>query len=276
MLQVANTAQSMHALNGSASMHVPLTSLPSPLPSYVALDAESKWHTSALQAAIVESLTLPTRLRKQEAGRATFDQLETTLSNEGNRRVAAAGLSASESVEQATQVNGHWDIRMTNGHADDAEDAPDDALPKLDVEFFPDVTATTNGGRRPGKRTHTFSNVTTVRGHAAGTNDSDDMDALLRDRRGEGPRTATYKSGLLFPALSSYPQIFRFAGQLNTLAIKASVSTTTAVADRIRAIESVTRRAVGVVERENLCDGLTTMAEEYEEGWSDDEDYEED
>ena len=275
MLQMANTAQSMHALNGLASMHIPLTSLPAPLPSYLSMNAESKWHTSALQAAIMESATLPTRLRQQASGRATFDQLETTLSNEGNRRLAAARLSVGESVELAAQANGHHDTRMVSGLANGVEDARQDETPKLDVDFFPDTDPVATG-RTLGRRPHVFSNITTLRGHLETNDDADDTEALLRDRLGEGPRTATYGSSLLFPALTSYPQIFRFTGQPDKFAVKASVSTKTAVADRIRSIESIARRSIGLTERESLCDGLCTMAEEYDEGWSDDEDYGED
>ncbi|TKA70077.1 hypothetical protein B0A55_09000 [Friedmanniomyces simplex] len=277
-LQVANVAQSLNAINASASMHLPITSLPAPLPAYVSLDAESRWHTSALQAAVVESITLPTRLRRHEAGRASFDMLETTLSNEGNRRVAAAGLSVTEASDEAAgnvQTNGHHDARMMNGHANGVEDAPEDEVPQLDMDFFPDPAATSTGGRRTvNRRTHTFSGVTTLRDQPEPTDDSASIEAAYRDRMGEGPRTATYRSELLFPALSSYPPIFRFADK--PFGVMTAVSTNTAVADRIRSIEGIARRAVGIVERESLCDGLVTMAEEYEEGWSDDEEYGED
>ncbi|KAK0285142.1 mtDNA inheritance, partitioning of the mitochondrial organelle [Friedmanniomyces endolithicus] len=273
MLQIANVAQSLLAINGSASMHLPMTSLPTPLPAYVSLDAESKWHTSALQAAVMESITLPTRLRRHEAGRASFDMLETTLSNEGNRRVAATGLTVTENKDEAAgvvQSNGHHDIRMTNGHGTAAEDRAEVESPELDINFFPDSTTATSL-RSQRRRTHTFSSVTTLRCQLEPTDDSASIEAAYRDRMGEGPRTATYRSHLHFPALSSYPPIFHFPD--TAFGIKASVSTNTAVADRIRGIEGIARRSVGIMERESLCDGLVGMAEEYEEGWSDDEDY---
>ncbi|KAK0935643.1 mtDNA inheritance, partitioning of the mitochondrial organelle [Friedmanniomyces endolithicus] len=274
-LQTANVAQSLLAIDASASMHLPMTSLPAQLPAYVSLDAENKWHTSALQAAFIESITLPTRLRRNQEGRASFDMLETTLSNEGNRRVAATSLSVIECSSEAAgsvQSSGHHDIRMTNGRTTVAEDSAEDEAPKLDIDFFPDSATIATGGRTtPGRGTHTFSNVTTLRGQPEPVDDQASIEAAYRDRMGEGPRTATYRSHLLFPALSSYPPIFRFPD--TAFGIKASVSTDTAVADRIRSIEGVARRSTGIVERESLCDGLVTMAEEYEEGWSDYEEY---
>jgi hypothetical protein len=56
------------------------------------------------------------------------------------------------------------------------------------------------------------------------------------------------------------------------LAIKSSLSTSTLVAERVRNLETAARRMIGIEEREALCDGLRTIAEEYEEGWSDDDD----
>lgn len=269
-LQAGNLAQSVVALDGVASMHVPVTSMPKGLPGYVDVEVGSRWHTSALQAVAVESVTLPTRLRRAEPGRAGFDELEMTLGHEGNRRVAALGLSVEDpsNVGGQAQVTGHGDTRMTNGftngHAEDYA-APEE--PKLDIDFFPDVTASSTAGRTLGRRTHTSSTVASLRGAWDTADDGPDS----HDRRfADGPRQTTHQSPLLFPMLSSYPRIFRFHPRPEKLAIKASVSTSTAVADRIRGLEGITRRVVGIEEREALCDGLVTMAEEYEEGWSDD------
>ncbi|KAK4545231.1 hypothetical protein LTR36_003411 [Oleoguttula mirabilis] len=275
MLQMLNTAQSLSALHSSASMHLPITSVPARLPGYVEMDGASAWHTSALQAAAVESVTLPTRLRRAEAGRATFGDLETTLSNDGNRRLAALGLTASvaeDLEEQGQQVNGHEDSRMTNGYTNGRGDEHEQPANKLDIDFFPDIASSSRAGRTSERRTHTFSTVESLRGPWKSPDDIADTNADSRDRRrfADGPRATTHQTNLLFPLLTSYPQIFRFRGQ-EMLALKASVSTSTAVADRIRSLEGTARRVVGLEERETLCDGLVGMAEEYEEGWSGDE-----
>ncbi|KAK5122602.1 hypothetical protein LTR85_003865 [Meristemomyces frigidus] len=284
MLQIASMAQSLSAVNGSASMHLPITSVPAALPAYVEMDAASRWHTSALQAAGIESLTLPTRLRRAESGRATFGDLETTLSNEGNRRVAALGLTGidPETLEDQTQsVDGHGDTRMTNGHtnglANGHEDEGGRPADKLDIDFFPDIARSTGAGRILGRRAHTFSAVESLRGPLKSPDDIEDSNAEVRDRRyADGPRATIHQTQLLFSMLTSYPRIFRFQSQPEKIAVKASVATSTAVADRIRSLESMARRMVGIDEREALCDGLMTMAEEYEEGWSDDEEDDDD
>lgn len=49
--------------------------------------------------------------------------------------------------------------------------------------------------------------------------------------------------------------------------MSSGLTTSTAVAEQIRTIEQIVHRIVGVDEREALCNGLQTIAEEYDEGW---------
>ena len=269
-LRAGNVGRSLVGLNGVASMQVPLSSVPVGGQGYVDFDQGSRWHSSALQAVAFESLTLPTRLRRAEVGRETFDGMEATLDYEGHRQVAAAGLTVGDpaDVAEAPQVTGQQDFRMANGQVNgvaggskDGDDGP------LDIDFFPDLTASTTG-RTVGRKPHTFSTIASLRGPWTTTN----PDPTSRERPlTSGPRISTLQTSLLFPTLSSYPQIFRFSGRPEQLAVKASLSTSTTVADRIRGLGDVARRAVGVEERETLCDGLRGLAEEYEEGWSESE-----
>ncbi|KAK5132372.1 hypothetical protein LTR08_009143 [Meristemomyces frigidus] len=275
VLRGVNAGRSLLALGGGGSMQVPLASVPGGGAAYLEFEREARWHSSALQAVAFESVTLPTRLRRAEAGRATFDALETTLNNEGNRRIAAAGLTIADPahLEGAPQANGHRDTRMANGHANGLANGhahDEDAVP--DMDFFPDLTATATSGRTLGRKPHVFSTVTSLRGSWTSSEEPADAQREVRDRRfAPGPRASTLQTGLLFPALASYPRIFRFEGRPEGLAVKATLATSTAVAERIRGLEGVARRGVGVEEREALCDGLRGVAEEYEEGWSDSE-----
>jgi len=92
------------------------------------------------------------------------------------------------------------------------------------------------------------------------------------------PNACSHQSSLLFPALDSFPRIVRFGGRTHDkLAVRAALSASTAVAQRVRRIEELARSLVGIDEREALCDGLLGICEEYEEGWesgsgSDDDD----
>ena len=275
MLQVANLAQSLYSLDSSASLHIPTLLSARTLPTYVTLDTASPWHTSALQTAMVESITLPARLHSSDPARATFDQLETTLNNDGNRRIVAAGMSVDDPghLQSETVDGSQQDTRMTNGitHEDDETKEP-----KVDIDMFDNVVS--EQGRHSGRRTHTFSNIESLRGPWKSATDIEVSNEDSHDRFINGMRTSIHQAQLLFPLLPSYPRIFRFAGRPESLAVKATLTTSTRVANHIRELGGSARRMVGIDEREALCDGLAGMAEEYEEGWSegDDSDNDED
>lgn len=77
----------------------------------------------------------------------------------------------------------------------------------------------------------------------------------------------SYQSSLLFPVIDSFPQVFATGNIVQKLAVHATLSTTTSVAQRIRAVERIARSIIGIDEREALCDGLVGICEEYEDGW---------
>ncbi|KYG40862.1 hypothetical protein M433DRAFT_159801 [Acidomyces richmondensis BFW] len=276
LLQNLNVARSLYAGNGSLSMLIPIALQPGHLAPYVEMDASSRWQTSALQAVLLESLTLPTRFRLSQTARSSFDSLESTLSNEGNRWVALAGIS----IEDPSALD-HVDSRMANAHANGTADGnlSDARETKLDMDFLPDFTAHTGPDASVEQSGYTFSSVESIRGAWNSCDEVDAANVAARDHFTEsahGTKITTYRSQLLFPLLSSYPRIFRFHSRPGKLAVKTGVSTSTFVANRIRGLEVTTRRMVGVEEREAFCDGLMTLAEEYEEGWNDVGDYDED
>lgn len=83
--------------------------------------------------------------------------------------------------------------------------------------------------------------------------------------------TSRYTAPLLFPILDSFPTIFDVgSGHTEKLAVHAGLTTSTAVAEQVRAIEKIVKRLVTVDEREALCNGLQVLAEEYDEGWDGD------
>lgn len=278
-LQLANVAQSVQNIDPSASMHIPLGNIPSSLPSYISLDGSSRWHTSALQAAGIESLTLPTRLRRHQSAYASFDSLEATLNGDGKRRIAACYMSVSDAavLEEQSVIDGSSDFRMTNGHSYDEEDFEANEK-KLDIDLFPDLTRNITSARQQSRQSHTFSKVEALRGSWRKQSDIQQSNEDARDRFAstDDVWTSIHQSPLLFPILSSYPQLFHFADRPQKLAIQASVSTSTAIAGQIRGLEGVARRMVSLDEREALCDGLAALADEYEDGWMSDDDSDDD
>jgi hypothetical protein len=268
MVQTANYAQSTYALHDHASLHVPLSVLQTAMPFYVSLNHSSHWHTSALEAVMVESVTLPTRLRGTEPSHATYNYLETTLNNDGNRHIVASGLSIKDPDEMEVRANGTAprDTRMMNGIDEEDEDHEES---KLDIELFPSIASgNRTSGRYTRRRTHTFSEIESLRGLWEDAEDMELANDRSRDRFASGPRLSKHQSNILFPILSSYPRIFRFGTPFDSIAVDAKLAASTQVADGIRDLERSARLLLPVDESEAICDGLTSMAEEYEEGWS--------
>jgi len=70
-----------------------------------------------------------------------------------------------------------------------------------------------------------------------------------------------------FPVLDSFPHIFAQDESSKGLHIKSSLSTDTTVALRIKSLQTIVSRAIGVDEREALTNSLGEIAEAYEDGW---------
>lgn len=268
MLQTANLAQSLYALNSSASVHLPIANAPRNLPGYVELNVPSRWHTSAFQCVAIESVTLPARLRRAQSARATLDAMETILNGDGKRRLAASSFSLLDPASPAKLTNGHTASSMTNGFHED-EDAKEGT--HLDIDLFPDLAQQARSRQRS-RRAHEFSTLELSRGESERDMDSESETGETQRHRVGDFRTSSSHTPLLFPVLSSYPTVVHFADNPKKLGVKLSVNTSTRLSSSVRAVEREARRLIGIEDREALCDGLAVMAEEYEEGWmSDDE-----
>lgn len=110
---------------------------------------------------------------------------------------------------------------------------------------------------------------------------------MLRPLHGQGETPefermlmrSRFAAPLLFPLLDSFPRSILDVGfdHSTKLAVHTGLTTSTAVADQIRAVEQIVKRMTGIEEKETLCNGLQVLAEEYDEGWdsgteSDDDD----
>jgi hypothetical protein len=70
-----------------------------------------------------------------------------------------------------------------------------------------------------------------------------------------------------FPLLDSFPNIFGQRGLSKALSVNTSLSTDTTIALRIKNLQQIVGRAIGIDEREALSNSLGEIAEAYEEGW---------
>ncbi|KAJ4292025.1 mtDNA inheritance, partitioning of the mitochondrial organelle [Kalmusia sp. IMI 367209] len=263
--QIENSSRSLHTLAEQSSVYIPISNIPISIPSYLSLKSTSQWHTGALQAVAMESMTISSRLKSAVSGRGTLQDLEETFNSTGKRRIAKLEMSLADpdvlSEKASAQIAHAEKAGSTTSHR---TSEADEQLTKFDVDSF--TKDYRIGALRPTRRDHVFGRAEAARGD---WNVLEDRDP--NDRFGEGPVVQRFVAPLLFPLLDSFPaSIFDMGtGEGHKVAVHTGLTTSTAVADQVRAVEQIVRRMhmVGVDERETICNGLQSMAEEYDEGW---------
>ena len=173
-------------------MYIPMMSLPPVLPPYIQLDRSSQWHTSALLATAVESMTLPSRLRYTSSAHVTFDAMEAALNVNGAQRIANLQCSIIDPLvlkaEKSRAVNGSHDHRQPGTSTSDFmldEDDPQMTTATLDVDYSCwGSTDSVTSLRHRHKVAHTLGQVETLRGDFEKHVDKDDQEvAHTRKRR---------------------------------------------------------------------------------------------
>jgi hypothetical protein len=282
MQQIANSARSLQILGEQSSVYIPMSNKPAKLPEYLTLDVTSPWHITALQVVGIESMTMSSRLRTSLGGRGTLQDLENTINSTGKRRIAKFEMSVADPDVLSDKVLDEAEHVEKVGSLISRQDSEgDDQLCNFDIDTF---TRDYRLAARRGKKEHIFGRAETSRGEWAL---SEDGESDPHDRFNSGPtlqryvahfilitnvhtlKHLRYAAPLLFPLLDSFPRSMFDVGSGHTtkLAIHAGLTTSTAVANQIRAVEQIVKRIVGLEEREALCNGLQVLAEEYDEGW---------
>ncbi|KAF1811782.1 hypothetical protein P152DRAFT_482809 [Eremomyces bilateralis CBS 781.70] len=229
-----NTARCMFEMGPHVSMFVPVSAQHAGFGIGL-----HPWRVAALEAAAIESFSLPTRLGERSSGQALMVDMETQLDWSGRRKAAKLAFSTHEGA----------DITLWG-----------DQIPLA-------VTARQRVGH---KTEHVFGKVECIRG------DWEDKTLDVANGHGNG-NVVRHMSSVPFPILDSYPTIFEqeLADQ-RSLAVKTSLSVTDEVATRLRSLSILARRAAELSERETLSNGLEGLREEYVEGWEADSDEDDD
>ncbi|KAL3428351.1 misato Segment II myosin-like domain-containing protein [Phlyctema vagabunda] len=290
LLKLSNTARSISEIASQASLYVPLTIPSASLPDYIHLNRRSPWHKSALISTAVETMTLASRLRPRNGIHQSLDQTGNALNINGNQNLAKLRMSVERGRESGSNgVNGDGtrstkedsasrDSRIRALPEANPSDA-DEEIKTFDIDFFPGEIPYQGHGRRNTKKCHVFGQAENLRG-------DDESDAEEEHRIDEGQERARRRAAGLplvhktrinmsFPLLDSFPRIFSPDIQESEVRVNTSLSTDTTVALRIKNLQSIVGRAVGIEEREALSNSLGEIAEAYEEGWdsgSDDDD----
>ncbi|MCJ1479093.1 mtDNA inheritance, partitioning of the mitochondrial organelle [Lambiella insularis] len=280
LMRKANAARTLHDISTHASLYIPISKIPQNLPKYVSLDRTSAWHTSAVLMTAIESMTLPCRIRGEDEKRTAFHDFEAALNTNSNQHIAQLGLSVLSPMVGTTRGNklATGDPRVLNARIahvlleEDGLGIDSDSTSKHDLELFPGLTSGTESDRvGPRKAAHTFGQVDSHRGvsvdDTARPVPEDDEYGRKRRRIGNMPLVKRYRSSLPFEILDTFPQVFYDLPVGDTLTVHSSLSTTTNVANRVKDLQRVVNRMVGLDEREALGNGLGEIAEAYEEGW---------
>lgn len=161
MQRKATSARSLYSLSEHASMYIPLsfpTSPSSSLPKSICgqlFDRESLWHTSALLATVMESISLPSRLYQfGENGNGSsagfLSNIEAVLNGNGNQKISSVQMSIADPATLQTREEkeisnlgvrcGNSDDRMRMQDRSNKESdylATNAHAGKLDINFLP-------------------------------------------------------------------------------------------------------------------------------------------
>lgn len=178
-----NVSQTISQTHDQASLYIPLSLDLDHLPQYINLDENSSWHTAAILGAVVETVSLPSRLLKCRPRRGYMNDMDSTINVNGNQNIA--DCQASIVNPKAWEPNGTpltgaaSDVRIPTADGTsrllDSEDMRQAAL-QLDMDFLPPDGSSRQ--RELGKE-HVFARVDTLRGYL------EDPDAVIDEDVGE-------------------------------------------------------------------------------------------
>ena len=253
-LTQSNTIQSLLSLTGSGSLYMPVSNISSTQPPpYLSIDPTSQWHTSALQTAALETITLPTRLHPDDSSHSLMADIEAIFTAENsNRTILDLSLSAQQPTASTPPALSNG---LPNGTSTTPMDLDEpDEPPPLDISLAPAGPAQP-GPRRAHRQPHVFSRADVLRGTWPDALPS--PSALAR----------AFATPCLLPAPTSFPRIFGGAGA--GVAVRARLASGEGVAERLRACGRAVGRMGALLraEREEVYSRLVGLAEEYVGGW---------
>ena len=278
LLRAVNSARTINELATQVSMFIPMSVPSSSLPSYVHLDRNSQWQTSALLEVALESITLPSRLRPGTQTGGTLGGLETALNVNGNQRLAQIEysiLAAQSKVFPVNNDNEDADHRVPSSTVitmlmkEDSEGTKS----HFDIDLSDrDLVSSSLSSRQRRRSEHTFGAVEILRGRnqdPAGEDVNHEEVIHRRQRKRFAGLTVVerYHSPLEFPLLDSFPELFTFQRESEGLTMQSSLSTTSRISCHIKSLQKIVNYSALLDEREALYNGLGEIAEAYEDGW---------
>ncbi|KAI0997660.1 hypothetical protein K3495_g10527 [Podosphaera aphanis] len=270
--KLANSAKSIAEIAPQATLFTPIALPSKGLPRNVTMDQNSQWHVSALLSLAVETMTLPSRLKPSNSGRATLDQLFSSLNVNGNQKIAMLRMSIDPKAttddcqpDKDQRISG-----ATNGDTDSA--LPKSDPQSFDIDFFP--TETGEQFKRRPKKKYIFSQLESHRIKSDSPRSVKckiDKESRQRQRRAAGLTILEEKIiPLPFTLVDSFPHIFAQSSSSSassSFEVSTSLSTDTTVALKLKNLQHITHKVIIIDEREALSNTLGEIAEAYRQGW---------
>ncbi|KAI9932143.1 hypothetical protein ASPWEDRAFT_59420 [Aspergillus wentii DTO 134E9] len=254
-----NKARSIHTISPQSSFYTPIIDPPSRLPANFNVDARSEWYTSALISSAVETVTLPSRLRP-------YHDFEASLAgDDGIHKI----------FELQSSISGDEEIHAKGtNRGEDTGDGSSKVTTKFDLDFTYDESSSNEA--------HIFNQMQVSRGFEPEQKDDsashEDL-GLSRKLRlfNSEPMHQRFHTSLRFPILDSFPgNMLPISNPDAGAKVLAALTASSRTAERIKTMQAVAGRMIGVDERENLVNGLGEIRESYETGWASDSDYDDD
>ncbi|OKL56068.1 Protein dml1 [Talaromyces atroroseus] len=221
----------------------------------------SQWYTSALIASAVETVTIPSRLR-------TYRDFEASLMGHRGGSQTIFELQSSVIPLDTVENRSPW---ATSEHS--THESADEAKLNFDLNFtVPQPLA---------DDTTVFTQVQVFRGEEQGPNatntDSLHVEDIGLSRKlrlyASKPAVERFSTNLRFPLPDSYPRdIFRGYDTQAGVELMAALSSTSRIADKLKDLQAIANRGVGVDEREDLTNSIGEIRELYEKDWGSDSD----
>ncbi|KAK2839220.1 hypothetical protein FQN49_006358 [Arthroderma sp. PD_2] len=259
-LASANMARSLGEMCSQVTAFIPIADLPSKMPAHVKADLRHTWYSSALTSLALESVSLPTRLRGNEA----LDLWAIASRDSRNIYNLQSTIGTSESTSLATDKrdptrNGPDPDKYGGG--DNDNDQAQGELKQLDIDLSPRGLAANRDGQ-------VFEQISVQRdsatAHAQYARPS--MNSIIG--------TQSFDSPLEYPVLDSFPRdLLSDQGPPgSTLKVHAALSISSQAGEYLKDLQRSVGIYVPLDQREELSNNLTTLSEAYIDGWESESD----
>lgn len=256
-----NKARSVCTISPQSSLYTPIVDPPRRLPSLLHVDPQSEFYTSALICSAVETVTLPSRLRR-------YHDFEASLAGiDGTHKIfeLQSTIVPDEEKDAAKSF-----VRKLHDNAQSLEcEFSEELETKFDLDFTYDDPS--------GKARHVFNQIQVIRGFDPASEGLEYFSSHQQQFRDVEQTLERFYTPLRFPNLDSFPRdLFPVSKSGLGNQISTALTTSSRTGDKIKALQMVASRAISVDEREALTNGLGEIRESYETGWMSGSDFDDD